>query len=135
MFNDNVNLDDHENVNGGHTIERHVGKSNEYLIDRLNNPTKYVPGQTRITASSTYTDKTTAEAVITQTLVQNQQAIQAWLANPNSSQTDSFDYKGTSAVGRGISKGESAVSDRINATTVLKKNSNGDFTVLTSYPK
>ena len=132
--NDNVNLDDHEQVNGGHTIERHVGKNDEFLEDRLRNPEKYVPGQRDIPASSCYTDKATAEQVIGQTIQQNQAEIEAWLGS-SPDKTIDFTYNGNNVIGRGISKGETEVLNKTNATVVLKKSNSGGYTVLTSYPK
>ena len=137
MFtNDNVNLDDHEKVNGGHTIERHVGKSDEFLEDILRNPEKYVPGQRDIPASSSYTDNATAEQVIGQTIQQNQDAITEWLESADSSQTRRLPtYTGDQIIGRGINTGETSVSNRTDAVVVLKKDGNGGYTILTSYPK
>jgi hypothetical protein len=137
LFNEggDVNLNDHENVNGGHTKQRHVGKDDDYLKDRLANPQKYVPGQTRISGATTYTDQSTAEKVIGQTIADNQAEIEAWLENPNSRDRRTINYEGSDVIGRGINKGDASVTNRTNATTVLKKDGQGGYTILTSYPK
>lgn len=79
--------------------------------------------------------KATAEWIIGQTIVQNQTEINNWLKNPNSSDVKGFQYSGNITIGRGINQGDTAVTDRSNAITVLKKDGNGGFTILTSYPK
>ncbi|RSM75766.1 hypothetical protein DL991_27240 [Amycolatopsis sp. WAC 01375] len=67
----NCNLDIDE-LNGGHAIERHVGKSDQYLIDR------------NIPNASTFPDLDTAKRAATHNLNENWGAIQWWLNNTTS---------------------------------------------------
>ena len=124
----------HEIVNGVHTIEKHVGKSDEFLVDRVSNPTKYNPNQKRITGASTYLDINTAQEVISKSINQNQSNIQNWLINSRS-EVLPIEYSGIDTVGKGIAAGGKNITNKTNAFTLLKKAGTGSFTVLTSYPK
>jgi hypothetical protein len=60
---------------GGHTIARHVGKSRDYLVQRLaENP--------KMEAASTFPDRATAERVIAEALEMQANEVQTWLAKP-----------------------------------------------------
>jgi filamentous hemagglutinin len=113
-------------VNNQHTLERHSGKSNDYLIGRITS------GETR--NSSTYLDKPTAQRIVDQTINQNRSNINRWLRNPNTSQSKSFDYNTNQIIGRGIKYGETSITPRSAARTVLRKNSSGGFDIVTSFP-
>ena len=114
---------------GGHLIERHVGKTDEELLERLkNNP--------KITGSSTFNDRMTAEKVATTVLndQKNIDKIQKWLSDPNSRPTLPLRYKGDGEIiGRSVSRNSEEVENVTNAKIVLKKDNNGSF-ILTGYP-
>lgn len=61
-----------DEARGGHTLERHVGRSDDQLVDRLSRE----PG---VSAASTYADRATAERVVEQTLARNRERIDSWL--------------------------------------------------------
>ncbi|PEU03192.1 RNase A-like domain-containing protein [Bacillus cereus] len=113
---------------GGHLIERHVGKTDEELLQRLQN-------DSRITGSSTFTDRATAEKVANATLSDpnNQRIIRDWLNNPRSRSTIALDYYNNDIIGRGVRRGSTTAHDMKNAKIVLKKDGNGNF-ILTGYP-
>ncbi|MGY3314714.1 hypothetical protein ACV242_003210 [Peribacillus simplex] len=115
---------------GGHLIERHVGKTDEELLERIrNNP--------RITGSSTFIDRPTAEKVVFTVLKnpKNIEKIQKWLSEPNSRPTLPLRYKGDGEIiGRSVSRNSEVVENVTNAKIVLKKDSNGNF-ILTGYPE
>ncbi|MDA1476052.1 RNase A-like domain-containing protein [Bacillus changyiensis] len=74
---------------GGHLIDRHVGKSDKQLLKRLkNNP--------KITGSSTFKDRMTAEKVADTVLrdPKNIEKIQKWLSDQNSRPTLPLKFKG-----------------------------------------
>ena len=114
----------------GHLIERHVGKTDEELLERIrNNP--------RITGSSTFIDRATAEKVANTVLnnPKNIEKIQKWLSDPNSRPTLPLRYKGDGEIiGRSVSRNSEVVENVTNAKIVLKKDSNGNF-ILTGYPE
>ncbi|CAI6251915.1 Ribonuclease YeeF family protein [Bacillus subtilis] len=114
---------------GGHLIERHVGKTDGELFQRLIKDTK-------ISGSSSFKDRATAEKVASSVLSdpKNITKIKKWLSNPNSRRTLPLRYKGDGEVlGRRVEKGSNVAKDATNATIVLKKSKNGEF-ILTGYP-
>ncbi|MDX7994440.1 MULTISPECIES: ribonuclease YeeF family protein [Bacillus] len=114
---------------GGHLIERHVGKTDGELFQRLIKDTK-------ISGSSSFKDRATAEKVSSSVLSdpKNISKIKKWLSNPTSRPTLPLRYKGDGEVlGRRVEKGSNVAMDATNATIVLKKSKNGEF-ILTGYP-
>ncbi|CAN2248135.1 toxin YxiD [Bacillus subtilis] len=114
---------------GGHLIERHVGKTDGELFQRLIKDTK-------ISGSSSFKDRATAEKVASSVLSdpKNISKIKKWLSNPTSRPTLPLRYKGDGEVlGRRVEKGSKVAKDATNATIVLKKSKNGEF-ILTGYP-
>jgi uncharacterized protein YukE len=63
----------HEGVEGGHTLAKHVGKSPEFLRQRL-------ATEPNITAASTFYNREVAESSISSVLRANDRQIQRWLA-------------------------------------------------------
>ncbi|MGM0859601.1 MAG: RNase A-like domain-containing protein [Bacillota bacterium] len=78
---------------GGHLIERHVGKTDGELFQRLIKDTK-------ISGSSSFKDRATAEKVASSVLSdpKNISKIKKWLSNPNSRPTLPLRYKGDGEV-------------------------------------
>ncbi len=110
---------------GGHLIERHVGKTDEELLQRLQINKK-------IRASSSFTDRPTAERVANETLTKHKKEIEEWLKSDVNDPLP-LPYRGTEVIGRGVRKGSNEVKDMTNARIVLKKNKDGSF-ILTGYP-
>lgn len=114
---------------GGHLIERHVGKTDEELLERLKSNSK-------ITGSSTFKDRMTAEKVANTVLndQKNIEKIQKWLSDPKSRPTLQLRYKGDGEIiGRSVSRNSEEVENVTSAKIVLKKDNNGSF-ILTGYP-
>ncbi|WP_338087406.1 RNase A-like domain-containing protein [Lysinibacillus fusiformis] len=123
----NGGLAEHE-LKGGHLIERHVGKTDEELLKRIeNNP--------NISGSSTFTNIDIAEKVTGEVLSDenNKKLIQSWLNNPKSKSTLVLNYQGDEAIGRGVKRGSTTVEDKTNARIVLKKKGEENY-ILTEYP-
>jgi hypothetical protein len=116
-------------LKGGHLIDRHVGKTDEQLFDRLKtNPI--------ITGSSTFKDRATAEKVANTVLneTKNIEKIQKWLSDPNSRPTLLLKYKGDGEIiGRSVSRNSEVVEHITNAKFILKQDNKGSF-ILTGYP-
>ena len=115
---------------GGHTISRHVGRSDDQLRERLNRE----PG---ISAASTYTDQSTAERVVAATLSREQRRVEAWAARQGNRPNLALDYRGKSGsvIGRSIRRGRSSPNECVDAVVVLRSLREGGFIVLTSYPE
>ncbi|WP_425303967.1 RNase A-like domain-containing protein [Virgibacillus chiguensis] len=115
-------------LKGGHLIERHVGKTDGELLERIrNNP--------RINGSSTFKDRATAEKVASKVLsdLNNKKAVETWISNPQSKSNLVLTYEGTEVIGRGVKRGSTTVENMTNARIVLKKDGEGNY-ILTGYP-
>jgi hypothetical protein len=120
---------------GGHTLKRHVGKTDADLRSRLD--------QERIAATSTYTDRATAERAVAAALKQNEDKVRGWVNQRGSHPNLVLDYDAPEPIGRTLSRGPSAPSSCSHAVVVLKYIQAADsalpldssFFVLTSYPQ
>jgi len=113
---------------GGHTLRKHVGRSDEDLRTRLRR-------EREIAAASTYTDRHTAETFIAACLDDNEGRVREWLAqdrHPNLA----IDCVGDPAwpIGRSLRRGQSEPEPCSDANLVLKWIAPSDYFVLTSYP-
>lgn len=116
---------------GGHTLARHVGKSDEDLRARL-------VREPRISAASTYTDRDTAQRVVAEALAANAARLRRWTAREGRRPNLALDYEGpvSVTVGRSIRRGQDEADPCHDAVVVLKWDENaGDYYVLTSYPE
>ncbi|CAL9452974.1 RNase A-like domain-containing protein [Streptomyces sp. enrichment culture] len=82
-----INLAEQEWLNNGHTLDKHVGKTDEQLAQRLRDqsdpPTASWPhNKPKIAAASTFEDMEKAQQLTQYNLNQNSQEIKAWLEGP-----------------------------------------------------
>ncbi|GAA3762995.1 RNase A-like domain-containing protein [Salinactinospora qingdaonensis] len=115
---------------GGHTIERHVGKTDEWLQRRAKND-----AGARGRASS-FTDRGTAARAIGKVLGDNEAAVQKWLAD--GSNQDSLPLKRQPAggkVGRYV-RADGGKYDARHVTVILRKDPNAPdgYRIHTAYP-
>lgn len=114
---------------GGHTLARHVGRTDDQLRDRLDR-------ERNISAASTYTDRTVAGRVVARALEQNARRVEAWVARDGSRPNLAIDYRGAPNVpiGRSVLRGRDASVICRDAVVVLRWDRD-DYYVLTSYPE
>ena len=112
---------------GGHTLRKHVGRSDEELRARLNHED--------ISASSTYTDKAAAETAVGDAIQQNQTRIEQWMARSGGHPNLVLDYHGDQPLGRTLHRSDSASQPCSDAKVVLRWLSSSEYYVLTSYPE
>ena len=115
-----------DEARGGHTLSRHVDKSDDELRDRLRR-------EPDISAASTYTDPDTAERTVGQAIRDERTKVTSWeksTSHPNLVLRVTMPY----TVGRSIRQGSSAAKDVKSAVVVLKWSGQGWY-VLTSYPE
>jgi toxin YxiD len=119
-----------DEARGGHTLGRHVGRTDQELRDRLQR-------EERIRAASTYTDRATAERVVAVTLDSERPKVDQWRARSGPRPNLVLDYHGDPRhpIGRSLRRGEQAVEPAWDATVVLKWDEAGGAFVLTSYPE
>lgn len=116
---------------GGHTLARHVGKSDAELRDRLRR-------EKQISAASTYTDRVTAEQAVGAALASGGDELEAWQARsgrrPNL--VLHFAHHGETPLGRSLSRGQRMPITANRALVVLRWDERASrFYVLTSYPE
>jgi hypothetical protein len=118
-----------DEARGGHTLKKHVGRSDDELRARLQR-------ERNITAASTYTDRKTAETAIATALENDADRVRSWSARRGNRPNLVLDFHGdtTHPVGRTMHRGDSTSQPCSNAVVVLR--ADGDsYYVLTSYPE
>lgn len=115
---------------GGHTLSKHVGRTDEELRERLRH-------EPRITAASTWTDLETAERAVGIALQQNRNKIERWLSHGSGHSNLVVDYNGepTLPIGRSLRRGAHQPQPCSHAVIVLKWAGPSRYYVLTSYPE
>jgi toxin YxiD len=113
---------------GGHILRRHVGLTDEQLLERLDHERK-------ISGASTYTDRATAERAVGAAITQSQDRIQRWLNRRGGHPNLVLDYNSDQPIGRTINRGESHSRPCSHALVVLKYEPPSSYYVLTSYPE
>jgi|HubBroStandDraft_4_1064222.scaffolds.fasta_scaffold154739_1 hypothetical protein len=115
---------------GGHTLRKHVGRSDDQLRERLRH-------ERNISAASTWTDRSTAEHAIGTAITQNHEKINRWLERSGGHPNLVIDYDGDSAhpVGRSLRRDADQPQPCAHATIVLKWTGPDDYYVLTAYPE
>lgn len=116
---------------GGHTVARHVGKTNAQLAERLRQ-------QPDISAASTYPDLQTAEMVVGAALAQERGRIAAWTARRGPRPNLALRYRSPASkpIGRSWRRGKVAPDAAFHALVVLRwEGPRSTYCVLTSYPE
>jgi hypothetical protein len=112
----------------GHAIEKHVGKSDRYLKNRL--------AREDISAASTFNDMAEAESAIRDVLIKRGDLVTAWLKTERSNKK-SFYHRMDKPVGRVLKREWSKPSAGNQARVVLIRDSDypEGFFILTAYPE
>lgn len=113
---------------GGHTIARHVGRTDAQLKARLQRES--------IGAASTYEDLEHAERVVELALAENQRRVQRWI-NQRSPKTNlAIRYRARDGLptGRMLRRGEKA-SEQVEGAVVVLRWRDDNWYVLTTYPE
>ncbi len=112
---------------GGHTLSRHVGKSDAELKARL-------ARETEISAASTYTDQDAAELTVGQALAKNRAKVTSWEKRSGERPNLALRFTSSAVIGRSLERGARQAADTKKAVVVLKWTGR-DWFVLTSYPE
>lgn len=115
---------------GGHTLSRHVGKSDAELRERLRR-------EKGISAASTWTDRATAERAVSAALLASKKRVDRWVNREGSRANLVIDWPGDGkVVGRSLRRGAKEPVPCTRAVVILKWNDEAEiFYVLTSYPE
>jgi hypothetical protein len=112
----------------GHTLERHVGKTDEELKERIR--------RENVTAASTYYDKKTATKAVQESLRTHDQEISQWLNKSKRDRLVLYTHH-SFAVGKSVLRSDMRVHEDVHDTvTVLAKDPSSSlkYKIITSYP-
>lgn len=116
---------------GGHTLARHVGKTDTELAERLRRDRD-------ISAASTYTDRASAERSVGAALADAGGKLTAWQKRSGRRPNLVLHYveRTREPIGRSLMRGRSATVSCTRAIVVLRWDDRANrFYVLTSYPE
>ncbi|MEP7305076.1 MAG: RNase A-like domain-containing protein [Acidobacteriota bacterium] len=116
---------------GGHTLARHVGKTDTELADRLRR-------EPQISSASTYADRATAERAVGAALASAAGRLAGWLHRSGRRPNLVLHYvdRTRRPLGRSLSRGQRATLPSDRVLVVLRWDERDErFFVLTSYPE
>ena len=118
-----------DEASGGHTLARHVGKTDDELRERLRR-------EPDISSASTYTDRATAEAVVGAALLSPPRSFAAWRNRAGSRPNFVLHFDAHRVIGRSVGRRRPDAVPCENALIVLRWDVRRErFFVLTSYPE
>lgn len=119
-------LEAHEQA-GSHLIERHVGKSERDLIDRLN--------KENISASSSFRDLPSAEHFVAATIAGHQDQIDAWVDGQGGRRLV-LDARFDASTGISVQRGDTQAEDVFSVKLVLERSDKLGigYRIVTGYP-
>ncbi len=113
---------------GGHILRKHVGQTDDQLLERLRR-------EPRITGASTYSDRSAAERAVGAAIAESYERIERWLNRSGGHPNLVLDYDSPNPIGRTINRGEDQSHPCSHALVVLKYAGPNEYYVLTSYPE
>jgi Bacterial CdiA-CT RNAse A domain len=117
-----------DEARGGHVLERHVGRTDQELRERLQN-------EPNISAASAWTDRDTAEITIAEALRAERGRVERWMRRGYPRANLALHYDAGRTVGRSVRRGETQPVDCSNAVIVLRAEGFDSYYVLTAYPE
>ena len=118
-----------DEASGGHTLRKHVGRTDDELRQRLHR-------ERDISAASTWNDRASAETAVGAAIADQSSKISHWLERDRHSNLV-LDYDGDPShpFGRTLRRGEDQVEPCAQAVIVLKWDGPNSYHVLTAYPE
>jgi hypothetical protein len=113
---------------GGHTLSKHVGRTDAQLRERLER-------ERNISAASTWTDRDTAETTIAAALSAERGRIENWMRRGMPRANLALHYNAGHVIGRSLRRGDNHTVDGTRAVIVLRAAGPDRFYVLTAYPE
>ena len=117
-----------DEARGGHTLEKHVGRSDQDLRERLDR-------ERNISAASTWADREVAEETVAQALRAEGDKIARWEERGYRRPNLALHFDAGYVIGRSMRHGDQTSSPTTQAVIVLKAEGPDSFYVLTSYPE
>ena len=112
---------------GGHTLEKHVGRSDDQLRERL-------ARERDISAASTWTDRAAAEETVAEALRADSGRISSWRRRGDRRPNLALHFDAGRVVGRSLFRGADRMVPCTQAVIVLRAAGDGYY-VLTTYPE
>ena len=112
----------------GHTLEKHVGRSDEELRERLDR-------ERNISAASTWTDRVAAEETIGEALQKDHDRVTQWEERGERRPNLALHFNAGRTIGRSMHHGDTTSVPCTAAVIVLKADGRDGFFVLTAYPE
>jgi len=113
---------------GGHTLARHVARTDDELQERL-------AREQDISAASTWTDRETAETVVAEALATERSRVDSWMRRGFPRANLALHYNAGRVIGRSLRRGDSQSVQCSSAVMVLRGDGPESFYVLTTYPE
>jgi len=113
---------------GGHTLEKHVGRTDAQLRERLDR-------EPNISAASTWTDRETGERTIAKALHAERGRVESWMRRGRPRANLALHYDAGEVIGRSLRRGDARALECTRAVIVLRADGEGGFYVLTAYPE
>lgn len=113
---------------GGHTLARHVARTDDELRERLHR-------EGNISAASTWTDRETAEETIEEALRSERGRIESWMRRGYPRANLALHYEARREIGRSLRQGETEAVRCRDAVIVLRADGPDGFYVLSAYPE
>ena len=113
---------------GGHTLARHVARTDDELRERL-------ARERNISAASTWTDRETAERVVAQALAAERGRMDSWMRRGFPRVNLALHYNAGRVIGRSLRRGDAQTVECSSAVIVLRADGPQTFYVLTTYPE
>jgi Bacterial CdiA-CT RNAse A domain len=120
-------LSSHE-LSGGHTISRHIGKTDADLAARL-------MAEPRISGASSFTDRAVAERAVSDALAANSADIASWLSGAQR-RMPAFEVNVGYDVGRSLPRGATSASNVQGVRIVLERDTSmaTGYKIITAFP-
>jgi hypothetical protein len=113
---------------GGHTLSRHVARTDAELAERLER-------ERNISAASTWTDRETADETVAEALHAARGRVESWMRRGYPRANLALHYSASRPIGRSLRRGESTAVTSTDAVIVLRADGPDSFYVLTAYPE
>ncbi len=113
---------------GGHTLSRHVARTDEQLQQRLRR-------ERNISAASTWTDREIAEETVAAGLRAERSRIESWMRRGERRPNLALHYDAGRPIGRSLRRDSSEAVTCTSAVIVLRADGPEGYYVLTTYPE
>lgn len=113
---------------GGHTLQKHVGRSDEQLQERLEH-------ERNISAASSWTDRAAAETTLAEALRSERGRMESWVRRGYPRSNLALHYDAGHVIGRSLRRGDTQPVNCTAAVIVLRADGPDSFYVLTTYPE